>query len=42
MAHGDEYLRTDDIYFGDLLGDGMLDLDAGVDFYEIYILVTVY
>ena len=34
MALGDEDLRADEVDAGDALGDGVLDLDAGVHFDE--------
>ncbi len=38
FAGGDADLFLDQIDAGDLLGDGMLDLDAGVDFEEVEVL----
>ena len=35
QTFGNAYLCLDDIYTGHLLGDGMLDLNARIDFNEI-------
>ena len=41
VASGDGDLEFDEVEAGDLLGDGMLDLQPGVDFEEIEIEVGV-
>ena len=35
MAAGDEYLRPDDVDARDFFGDGVLDLNARIDFDEV-------
>ena len=40
-ALGDEYLRTHKVDAGDHLGDGVLDLNAGVHFYKVVVAALI-